>query len=105
MFLVNMNVLTRPRRQVLVCGGGAGRSSLELLRGCHNLDLVHSDHSAEHYSLLQQLLDQGQLVWRQPLEGQISQQREFKLAESETKTCLLSEKNNSLTCLHSTIGK
>ena len=105
MFLANMNVLTRPRRQVLVCGGGAGRSSLELLRGCHNLDLIHSDHSEEHYSLLQQLLDQGRLVWRQPLEGQISQQREFKLAESETKTCLLSEKNNSLTCLHSTIGK
>ena len=93
------------RKKVMVCGGGAGRTGLELLRNCSSLELDHVDHSPEHYHLLQDLLAQGSLTWRQPLEGRISEERRFQLEESESETSLLAERNNTLSCLLSSTGR
>ena len=98
------NNINNARKKVMVCGGGAGRTGLELLRNCSSLELDHMDHSPEHYHLLQDLLAQGSLTWRQPLEGRISEERRFQLEESESETSLLAERNNTLSCLLATTG-
>ena len=100
----NNNNNTRDRRKVMVCGGGAGRTGLEVLRNCNNLELDHVDHSPEHHHILQDLLDQGSISWRQPLEGRISEERRFQLEGGESRTTLLADRNNTLSCLLSTIG-
>ena len=95
---------TREGRKVMVFGGGAGRTGLELLRNCSNVELDHVDQSPDHYHVLQDLLGQGSVAWRQPLEGRISEERTFQLEGGETQTTLLADRNNTLSCLLSTIG-
>ena len=102
--IINNNSNTG-RKKVMVCGGGAGRTGLELLRNCSDLELEHVDHSPDHYRVLQDLLDQGSVSWRQPLEGRISEERTFRLEDSESQTSLLAERNNTLSCLLSTTGR
>ena len=103
--IINNTNTTGERRKVMVCGGGAGRTGLEVLRNCTNLELDHVDHSPEHHHILQDLLDRGFISWRQPLEGRISEERRFQLEDGESQTTLLAERNNTLSCLLSTIGK
>ena len=93
------------RWRVLFWNGGAGRTTLEVLRTCNNLEVVHCDQSPQHYSILQQLLDSRQISWRQPIEGQISEDRQFKLEDSESRSSLLSERNNTVTFLCSALGR
>ena len=100
----NSNKTGGDRRKVLVCGGGAGRTGLELLRNCINLELDHVDQSPEHHHILKDLLDQGSISWRQPLEGRISEERRFQLEGGESQTSLLADRNNTLSCLLSTTG-
>ena len=103
--IINSNNSNNVRKKVLVCGGGAGRTGLELLRNCSDLELDHVDHSPDHYRVLQDLLDQGSVSWRQPLEGRISEERTFRLEDSESQTSLLAERNNTLSCLLSSTGR
>ena len=93
------------RMKVMVYGGGAGRTGLELLRNCSDMELDHVDHSPDHYRVLKDLLDQGSVSWRQPLEGRISEERTFRLEDSESQTSLLAERNNTLSCLLSSTGR
>ena len=103
--IINNNNNNTGRKKVLVYGGGAGRTGLELLRNCSDLELDHVDHSPDHYRVLQDLLEQGSVSWRQPLEGRISEERTFRLEDSESQTFLLAERNNTLSCLLSSTGR
>ena len=98
-------LMSSVRWRVLVWNGGAGRTTLEVLRLCNNLEVVHCDQSPQHYDLLQQLLDSRQISWKQPIEGQISEDRQFRLEDNETRSSLLSERNNTVSFLCSTIGR
>ena len=90
--------------KVLVCNGGAGRISLELLRNCSNLDITHVSQSRS-YNLLEQLLDEGCLQWQQPVEGKIAETRTYKLMEAESRQSLLDCKNNKINFLNTDIGR
>ena len=78
--------------------------TLEVLRSCNNLAVVHCDQSPQHYDLLRQLLHSREITWSQPREGQISEVREFKLEAGECEASLLTDKNNSLLCVCSSLG-
>ena len=90
--------------RVLVCNGGAGRISLELLRNCSNVDITHASQSRS-YNLLDQLLDEGSLQWQQPEEGQIAETRTYKLEDGESRQSLLECKNNKVNFMNADIGK
>ena len=90
---------------MLVCNGGAGRISLELLRNCDNLDLTQTETSQHHYHVLRTLLEDSVLTWKQPLEGQIVETREYRLSNSERDGALLEKKRNNIKLTHSNIGK
>jgi SAM-dependent methyltransferase len=79
--------------QVLVVNGGVGRTTLELLRNCTNLQIDHTDQSKINFDVLETLLSESKIQWHQQLEGLIVELNEFQLDE----TRLLSEKNNSIT--------
>ena len=80
--------------KVLVVHGGVGRTTLELLRSCKNLNIDHSDPNADNLNILKSLLSESQLKWNQQLEGQIVEAKEYKL--NETQDTLLDAKNNSV---------
>ena len=91
------------RSKVLVTSQEAGRITLELLRGCSNLDIVHVSPGLANMT---QLLSSGSLTWEQPLEGRITEQREFRLTEEEREEgALLGAKNNTVQWIRAQLGK
>ena len=89
------------RSKVLVVTPGAGRVSLELVRSCGELELTHVSPALVDMA---DLLASGNLRWEQPVEGRISEEREFRLADTETREALLSDKNNSVEWIRARLG-
>ena len=91
------------RSKVLVTSQGAGGITLELLRGCSHLEVVHVSPGLADMA---QLLSTGQLDWEQPLEGRITEQREFRLTQEERgEGALLSAKHNTVQWIRAQLGK
>ena len=84
------------RLKVLVAGGGTGRTALELLRGCQDLDIDYTDSTANNLQVLEQLLEDGKVQWYQVLEGKLTTLHDYHLNEYESKKRLLQEKGNSI---------
>ena len=103
--VINKENVKKDQAGVLVANGGAGRISLELLRNCSNLDIVHADPSQEHYNVLSSLLNNSSLEWDQPLEGRIVERRTYELGVKEKDEALLSDKGNKISFKQSTFGK
>ena len=72
------------KSNVLVVNGGAGRTTLELLRSCDNLLIDHSDSSASHVKILNTLLKESTISWDQPIEGEIFKKMTFTLEAEES---------------------
>jgi hypothetical protein len=62
---------------------GTGRSTLEIMRKCKNLDIHHSDITANVVQVLEDLLKNRKIQWYQQIEGQIDQIHEFNITEEE----------------------
>ncbi|XP_057311153.1 uncharacterized protein LOC130648998 isoform X1 [Hydractinia symbiolongicarpus] len=94
--LINEHVKNVDKKQskLLVSFGGPGRSTLEILRGCQNLFIDHTDNSANDLQVLKSLLDDTRIQWYQQLEGFIVKPMEYHL--TETSESLLAEKNNTV---------
>ena len=80
--------------KILVVNGGAGRTTLQILQNCSNLELVHSDCSADHVFVLDSLLKQSQIEWDQPVEGNICKKMQFSLDKSAEN--ILGKKGNTV---------
>ena len=90
------------RGKVLVTSQGAGRLSLELLRGCRDLEVTHVSPALADMA---GLLSSGKLAWEQPVEGRITEHREFRLTEEETgEGALLQAKNNTVQWIRAQLG-
>ena len=90
------------RGKVLVTSQGAGRISLELLRGCRDLEMVTVSPGLADMA---GLLSTGMIAWEQPVEGRITEQREFRLGEGEAGVgALLEAKNNTVQWIRAQLG-
>lgn len=94
------------RFKVLVVHGGVGRSTLEILRGCSGLDVDHTDKTANHLMVLQDLMTDSKVFWYGQLEGEISVPMEFHLDDLDDDVVdrdlhLLSGRSNTLACWQS----
>lgn len=85
--------LSRPTK-VLVLNGGAGRSTLELLRNCSNLKIDHTDPEGPVLDVLETLLLKSRIRWLQRVEGLIADHKEFHI--EETRADLLDSKDNAI---------
>eukprot|EP00092_Neocalanus_flemingeri_P038322 GFUD01041721.1.p1 GENE.GFUD01041721.1~~GFUD01041721.1.p1 ORF type:complete len:489 (+),score=124.43 GFUD01041721.1:77-1543(+) len=88
---------------VLVVNGGAGRSTLELLRSCDNLLIDHADSSTDHVRVLDSLLKESRISWDQPIEGKIVKKMSFALEAEESVKDLVGNKGNSVSYIHADI--
>ena len=86
------------KRKILIVNGGAGRTTLEILRNCDNLEIVHSESSAEHGQVLDSLLKQSHIEWEQPVEGNICKKMQFSLDTSAEN--IISKKGNKVAYIH-----
>ena len=84
------------KNKLLVVNGGAGRTTLEILRGCENLLIDHREPSADHVRVLDSLLKHSKIEWDQPVEGEIFKNIGFSLETEESEEHLLSRKGNAV---------
>ena len=91
------------KTNVLVVNGGAGRSTLEILRSCDNLLIDHSDSSADHVRVLDSLLKDSRISWDQPIEGQIFKKKSFTLEAEESADDLVGNKGNAVSYIQADI--
>jgi len=84
------------KMKVLFAHGGVGRSVLEMLRGCQDLDIDYTDTTANNLQVLEQLLDNKRIQWYQQVEGKLVDLREYHLNEFESSDRLLKEKGISI---------
>ena len=85
---------TSTKTKVLMVNGGPGRSTLELLRGCQNLQIDHLDPSSDHVFILEDLLKNSKILWDQPIEGKISKKMNFEFESEESGQSLLDARGN-----------
>mmetsp|Transcript_8532 Transcript_8532/g.20638 ORF Transcript_8532/g.20638 Transcript_8532/m.20638 type:complete len:1930 (-) Transcript_8532:626-6415(-) len=86
---------TRNKLEILVVHGSVGRSSLELLKGCENVSITHTDNTANLLQPFEEVLLQGRVQWRQTVEGEICDTREYYLPEPQM-SLDIEAKNNSI---------
>ena len=84
------------RMKVLVVHGSVGRSTLEILKRCSNLDIDHTDRTANLLQVFETLIADSRVQWYQQLEGSISDPMEFHLEEQDSNGKLLSRNNNTV---------
>ena len=84
------------RKKVLIVNGSVGRTTLEILKKCGDLNIDHTDRTANHLQVLESLLADSKIQWYQQLEGAITEPMEFLLDEEDSNGKLLSPKNNSV---------
>jgi len=82
--------------KVLIVHGGAGRATLELLRGCSNLAIDHTETTANTLQVLERLIDDSNLQWYQQVEGTLSKPLQYHLNAEENAETLLKDKNNTI---------
>ena len=86
--------------KVLIVHGGAGRATLELLRGCSNLAIDHTETTANTLQVLERLIDDSNLQWYQQVEGTLSKPLQYHLNAEESAETLLKDKNNTIFYYH-----
>jgi len=91
------------KTKLLVVNGGAGRTTLEILRGCENLLIDHAEPSADHFRVLDSLLKHSKIEWDQPVEGKIFKKMGFSLETEESEENLLGSKGNAVTYIQADI--
>lgn len=82
--------------KLFVAYGGAGRTTLEMLRSCQNLCIDHTDATANKLQVLECLLQESRIQWYQQLEGKITEAMDYHLNQDETPDSLLKNKNNTV---------
>ena len=88
--------------KVLVVSQEGGRVSLEILRGCRDLEMTAVSPGLADMA---ELLRTGVLAWEQPVEGRITETREFSLdGEEERGEGLLGDKNNTVQWIKAQLG-
>ena len=97
--IINEEARRHPINQklkVMIVHGSVGRSTLEILKRCSNLDIDHTDRTANLLQVLETLIADSRIQWYQQLEGSITDPMEFHLDEQDGNGKLLSPKNNSI---------
>jgi len=84
------------KMKVLFAHGGVGRSALEILRGCQDINVDFTDTTANNLQVLEQVLENNRIQWYQQVEGKLVELHEFHLNEFESSDRLLKEKGNSI---------
>jgi len=82
--------------KVLVAHGGVGRSTLELLKNCQDLNIDYTDTTANSLQVLEHLLEYSKIQWYQQVEGNLVELRDFHMKDIETSDRILKEKGNSI---------
>ena len=82
--------------KILLVYGGAGRTALEILRNCSDVDIEFTDKTANNLQLLEALLKDSSINWFQKLEGEITEPKSFHLESNEHGSKLLEERNNTI---------
>ena len=89
--------------KLLIVNGGAGRTTLELLRSCDNLLIDHAESSGDHVRVLESLLKHSKIDWDQPVEGKIVKKMGFSLETAESAEHLLSMKGNTVSYIQADV--
>jgi len=92
------------KNRVLIVNGGAGRATLEILRNCDDLEIVHTEASADHVRVLDTLLKHSKIEWDQPVEGKIFKKMKFTLESDESAEILVSKKGNTISYIQAEIA-
>jgi len=86
----------QPRLKVMVAHGSVGRTTLELLRNCYNLDIFHTDCTANLIQVLESLLTDSKVQWLQLTEGILEVPLDYCLSPEESNGQLLGPKGNTI---------
>lgn len=91
--LMNKEFEEKPFK-IFVAYGGVGRVTLEILRKCKNVQIDHSDVTANKLQVLQHLLKESKIQWYQQVEGNIIKAMDFSLVKPVNS--LLADKGNTV---------
>jgi len=67
--------------------GGVGGTTFEIIKGCQNLFIDHTDFTADSIQVLDNLLKYKRISWEQQTEGSLTDYFEFSIKEDFKHSC------------------